>query len=384
MEVATSPSSKKKPGISSGLLINRDTLLKPLQLIAGVIERKQTLPILANVLLETTENELTVTATDLEAEIIGKAELEQTSSKRSRITVPGRKLIDICKALPEGAPIELRSDGKQVSIHSGKSRFALSTLSADEFPCVQLKTSSLETQIDTAELKELLHKTAFAMAQQDVRYYLNGILLEISSKQLRAVATDGHRLALKDLPCTAELEQKIQVIVPRKGVAELSRLLNSASEQVTLLISGNHIRIASKQFVFTSKLIDGRFPDYKRVIPSPSKNSFEIDSLEFKQALMRAAILCNDKFRGVKFELSTNRLKITSQNPEHESAEEELNINYQGDPLTIGFNVTYCLDILNATSSPTVRFSCVSNDKSALIEETDNNSTVYVIMPMTL
>ncbi len=325
----------------------RETLLKPLQQVIGVVERKQTLPILSNVLLSTENNQLSITGTDLEVELIGQTKLGDENLEASRLTLPGRKLIDICRALPENAPIELHRDKEKIILRSGQSRFMLSTLPADDFPMVEKLECHLKLTLPQYQLHRLLQRTYFAMAQQDVRYYLNGLLLETHPTKLRAVATDGHRLTSHVLGIETAIEHGLQIIIPRKGVIELLRLLADNENSVTLMIGNNHVCISTMDFTFTSKLIEGRFPDYERVIPKGGDKQITIDRDLLKQALSRTAILCNEKFKGIRFELRRGLLRILSSNPEQEAAEEEIKIDYTKEELDIGFNVNYLLDILN-------------------------------------
>lgn len=366
------------------LSLNRDTLLKPLQLVIGVVERKQTLPILSNVLLRTKDNNLSITGSDLEVELIGQSKLD-VNVQNSELTVPGRKLIDICKALPDGASIELYQDKDRVVIQSGRSRFLLTTLPADDFPSVETHETHVNFQIPQNALKHLLQRTYFSMAQQDVRYYLNGMLLELSLSTLQTVATDGHRLAMNSLTTKIESQHRLQVIVPRKGILELMRLLDDTDEVASVEVGSNHIRVSTGVCTFTSKLIEGRFPDYQRVIPKNGNKFIVVDRDLLKQILSRAAILCNEKFRGVRFELRANLLRTLANNPEQEAAEEEINVLYDQDDLDIGFNVNYLLDILNIVKPGDVKLYFADSNSSLLVEEADNdNKSLFVVMPMRL
>lgn len=366
------------------LHLQREMLLKPLQQVIGVVERKQTLPILSNVLINAKDNKISITGTDLEVELIGQIQVD-SAMKSGQLTLPGRKLMDICKALPENASIELYQEKERVILKSGRSRFTLATLPVADFPNIETQAVSLSFVLPQQELRYLLQRTLFAMAQQDVRYYLNGMLLEVEHNILRAVATDGHRLALNTVDAVTNETQKRQIIIPRKGVTELMRLLDDDESNVTITISNNHIRVEGENSIFTSKLIDGRFPDYKRVIPQSGNKVILIDRDELKSALSRTAILCNEKFRGVRFELRKNLLKILANNPEQEAAEDELNIEYNGGDLDIGFNVNYLLDILNVLKPGPVSLTFMDANSSMLIEEPDNQGdSLFVVMPMRL
>lgn len=367
------------------LTLDRESLLTPLQMVMGVVERKQTLPILSNVLLDTTDQSIAITGTDLEVELVGQLALD-VDLEPGRLTLPGRKLMDICKALPANAAIELCRDKERVIVTSGSSRFTLSTLPVDDFPNVGEQTPQVAFEIKQCDLQKLLQRCAFSMAQQDVRYYLNGLLFEITSDHIRHVATDGHRLACATLNnASVNTDQKTQVIVPRKGVIELLRLLQNSDDTVSISISENHIRAHTKRYRFTSKLIDGRFPDYERVIPKQTSKTITLEKGLFKDALSRVAILCNEKFRGLRFEFRQGLLRILANNPEQEAAEEELRIDYSDEDVDIGLNVTYLLDVINVTDSDVVTLNFSDANSSVVIEESDNDiHCTYVIMPMRL
>ncbi|EAQ65139.1 DNA polymerase III, beta chain [Marinomonas sp. MED121] len=359
----------------------RETLLKPLQLVAGVVERKQTMPVLANVLLEVKDNELTLTGSDLEVELVGHIQLDEC--QEGRITVPARKLMDICKSLPDSAVIELSVDDTRAIIRSGRSRFTLSTLPADEFPNIQDMQGDLSVVVAQNSVRRLIERTGFAMANQDVRYYLNGMLFEVADGQLRVVSTDGHRLAtaIEDAQVSGDLTQ---VIVPRKGVLELNRLLSDTDETVELQIGANHIRAKVADYIFTSKLVEGKFPDYHRVIPRNNDKIVIADRLELRQVFLRASILSNEKYRGVRLILTNGMLQVFANNPEQEEAEESVLVQYQGDDLEVGFNVSYLLDVLGVVNSQEVRISLNDATASALVEEADSHAAQYVVMPMRL
>ena len=366
--------------------IARDALIKPLNLVAGVVERRQTLPILSNVLLALEDKTLSLTGTDLEVELIGRVELD-AAGVDGEVTVPARKLVDICKSLPEGSIIEFSLEAGKATVKAGRSRFTLSTLPAADFPAVEGGAGSVALSLDQSLVKQLIDSTAFAMAQQDVRYYLNGLFLEIMGGRLRVVATDGHRLALATGPALVEAADT-GVIIPRKGVLELSRLLDG-SVPLELAIGTNHIRATNEQFTFTSKLVDGKFPDYERVIPKNADKSVIGERGELKQAFTRTAILSNEKYRGVRLKLSDNNLDITANNPEQEQAEEVVGVQYTGAELEIGFNVSYLLDVLSVLEQPQVRLSLSDEASSALLENAEAPSEgeperLYVVMPMRL
>lgn len=359
----------------------RETLLKPLQAVAGVVERRQTMPILANFLLVAKNGQLSITATDLEVELVAQAEI--AAQTEGEITVPGRKLLDICKALPEGADIEVSTTGERLVVQSGRSRFTLSTLAASDYPSIEDIQAKQVLKLPQGDFRRLLEKTHFAMAHQDVRYYLNGLLLDVGEQWIRAVATDGHRLALCEIPLDKKKASAQQVIVPRKGVLELQRLLGDAGD-IEVAIGDNHIRIDVGTIRFTSKLVDGRFPEYERVIPSATPNSLRAECTMLRQALQRAAILSNEKYRGIRLGLAENLLRIQAHNPEQEEAEEEVEVEYGGDSLEIGFNVNYLLDALGGIEGDKAEVGLSDSNSSCLIHEPGMENCKYVVMPMRL
>ena len=364
------------------LSIDRENLLKPLQQIIGAVERRQTMPALSNLLLKGSESGLSLTATDLEVELV--ADLEVKLTDQGDITIPARKLLDICRSLPDSAQLEISSSNEKVKVSSGRSRFTLATLPAEDFPTIDDLELDQSVIISELELRRLIEKTAFAMAQQDVRYYLNGMLLEVDAESIKAVSTDGHRLALTQIQHKSDIEGSKQIILPRKGVQELLRLLSIEDTQVTLALGKNHIRVNLPNLQLTSKLIDGRFPDYQRVLPEEEGNRAKIDKAALKQALTRASILSNEKYKGIRLILDDNTLIIQAQNPEHEEAEDELEIEYQGEKLEVGFNVVYLLDVLNALESDEVEVIIKDANSSALIVSPENQESRYVVMPMRL
>lgn len=368
------------------VLMTRDQLLKPLQQVAGVVEKRQTLQVLSNVLMVVDGDEFALTGTDLEVELVARATLD-AAGVSGRVTVPCRKLLDICRALPANAPVELSLDGQRLLLKSGKSRYTLSTLPANDFPNLEdTLAGSFTLTLTQRALKRLIDKTSFAMAQQDVRYYLNGMLFEVTEGRLRVVATDGHRLALCDATVAQDANEKQQVIVPRKGVQELSRLLSEEDDEVTLTLGSNHLRVTVGNVTFTSKLIDGRFPDYERVLPKGGDRTLVSGREELRSSLQRAAILCNEKFRGVRLHVAGDVLRILATNPDQEEAEEELQVEYNGKDLEIGFNVGYMLDVLNALQGAYSRIILGDSNSSALMRDNDDEQAdaLYVVMPMRL
>lgn len=362
--------------------IERNTLLKPLQQVSGALGGRPALPILGNILLQVENGYLSMTGTDLEVELVSKTVLEGEFEAGS-VTVPSRKFLDICRGLPDAANITVILEGERIIIRSGRSKFSLATLPAVDFPNIEDWTSEVEITLLQSNLRKLIDSTQFSMANQDVRYYLNGMMFETDGNTLRSVATDGHRMAVCNVTLESESPSK-QVIMPRKGVLELVRLLDNPEQHVTLQIGNSNLRASVNNFIFTSKLVDGRFPDYRRVMPQSTNKTLEAGCDELRQAFSRAAILSNEKFRGVRVNVGGNQMRITANNPEQEEAEEFLDVNYQGDDLEIGFNVSYVLDVLNTLKCNQVRISMSDANASALVEDCDNDEAMYVVMPIRL
>ncbi|EHK9577729.1 DNA polymerase III subunit beta [Vibrio parahaemolyticus] len=362
--------------------IERSHLIKPLQQVSGALGGRPTLPILGNLLIKVEENVLSMTATDLEVELVSKVTLEGDFEAGS-ITVPSRKFLDICRGLPDDAIITFVLEGDRVQVRSGRSRFSLATLPANDFPNIEDWQSEVEVSLNQADLRTLIDKTQFSMANQDVRYYLNGMLFEIDGTTLRSVATDGHRMAVSQTQLGADFAQK-QIIVPRKGVQELVKLMDAPEQPVVLQIGSSNVRAEVNNFIFTSKLVDGRFPDYRRVLPQHTNKTLIASCDELRQAFSRAAILSNEKFRGVRVNLAGSEMRITANNPEQEEAEEMLDVTFEGDPIEIGFNVSYVLDVLNTLRCEKVQVSMSDANASALIENADDDSAMYVVMPIRL
>jgi DNA polymerase-3 subunit beta len=362
--------------------LKRDVLLKPLSVAAGVVERRQSLPILANVLVKQDGNRLTLVGTDMEVEVITHVTTEQSAT--GEITLPARKLLDICRALPADAVVDITLDKDKAVIKSGRSRFRLLTLPATDFPSLDAANWDESLQFSQRDLKRLLERTAFCMAQQDVRYYLNGLLLDLQGKRVRAVATDGHRMALCEQDAANGAKSDRQVIVPRKGVMEMLRFLTDSEDPAEIQLSNNHLRLKIKDLTFTTKLIDGRFPDYNKVIPQQLPNKLLIKKDIFKDVLTRAAILSNEKYRGVRFTMSSGNLKLTAHNPEQEEAQEEVPVQYAGDEFEIGFNVSYVLDAVNAIDSADVEMSLNDPNSSCTLSAPSTTQIRYIIMPMRL
>jgi DNA polymerase III subunit beta len=359
----------------------REDFLAPLQSVIGVVERRQTMPVLANVLLAARDNRLSITGTDLEVELVATRQV--SVQQAGDITIPGRKLLDIFKSLPEKTSVTLSTEGERVSIRGGRSRFSLSSLPATDFPVIEEINAQQTLTLEQGEFRRLIDKTHFSMAQQDVRYYLNGLLLETDGKSLRAVATDGHRLAICEMVLKDQSQSGQQVIVPRKGVLELQRILGTEGS-IELAIGTNHVRAQIGDIRFSSKLIDGRFPEYGRVIPAHPSKIVEADRESLRAALQRTAILSNEKYRGIRLTARTDLLVIQAHNPEQEEAEDQVEVSYKGDEVEIGFNVNYLLDALSAIDTEKVEIGLTDANSSCLIYAPGTTHTRYVVMPMRL
>ena len=370
--------------------IQREQLLKPLKNVIGVLEQRQILQILSHVLIRIKEQQVTITATDSEIELSSSMLLDipredSLSASRIETTLPGRKLMDICRTLPEYAILHIELHNNQAIISACESRFVLTTLPATTFPTITLDSQCHEFNLSQKEFRYLIHRTQFAMAQQDVRYFLNGMLLEANEGVIRAVATDGHRLAINNIASSTINNNFIRAILPRKSIIELNRLLNEADTELLVRISANHIQVESEGFNFISNLIEGEYPDYKRIIPKEGHNIIRLGCLEFKQALVRVAILANETFRGVRLQLRKNRMRITTNNTEQEIAEEQIMLSYEGDEIDIGFNINYLIDVLNIIGTGVIKLTLSGPSSSMLIEEGEGDgNSLFVIMPITL
>ena len=369
--------------------LDRTTLLNCLLTIQGVVERRERLPILGNVLIVLKDGSVSVTATDMEIELVCRARVLE--GEDGEVTVPARKFVDICRSLPEDAVVFFEVGQNRSVVRAGRSRFTLNTLPVGEFPVADAIDEVVEVSILQRGLKELLDRTQFAMANQDVRYYLNGLLLEVRGKQLRAVSTDGHRLAQADVSVeeSSSQEEVHQCIIPRKGVLELHRLIQQqhADEVVSLVIGRASARAVVGDVTFTSRLIEGRFPDYNRVVPRREQcdKEAEVDREAVRRSLQRASILSNEKYRTVRLSFSESTLHVTANNPEHEEAEDEVDIQYTGDEVEIGFNVGYLIDVLGALRSDQVSFHLSDPGNSCLVTPKGEDETCrYVVMPMRL
>ncbi len=364
------------------LKTQREALLEPLQAVTGIIERRHTLPILSNVLLSRTDTQIEFVATDIEIEITTSMTVEGAGDSK-KITVGARKLVDILRALPEGSEVTLALQDKRLQVRSGKSRFNLQTLSAEDFPRLAL-VEALATTFSVPQklLKSLLGLVQYAMAQQDIRYYLNGLLMVVEEGQLKLVATDGHRLAYASRDVGGKNLSKQEVILPRKTIIELSKLLEDSEDSVAIELSSAQAKFKFGNVVLVSKLVDGKFPDYGRVIPQNHPKKLKLERIVLLQALQRAAILTSDKFRGVRWVLGEGSLKISCSNTEQEEAQEELDVPYKGETLDIGFNVGYLVDVLNNLDVAEVECGLGDANSSALFTLPGRNDFKYVVMPM--
>ena len=371
---------------------DRGTLLRALSMLAGVVERPQQtqviLPVLSHLLFDCSEDGLSMTGTDLEVELNVHVHDGVEVEQPGRATLPGRKLAEIWRSLQETSPVSVES-GDQVTVRSGRSRFQLATLPDEEYPSMETGGEG-ETELTVApgDLRRLLDQTSFAMAQQDVRYYLNGLLLEVTDSHIRSVATDGHRLAMCTLPGGAAGADRVQAIVPRKGVVELGRLLTDAEDTVELSLGNNYLRAKHAGYTLTTKLVEGQFPDYIKVIPKAGERQLTGDRETLRQSFLRAAIIGSDQRRVaplVRLAVEQDRLMVKANNAEtQEEAEEEVSVDYQGDTFEIGFNVDYLQDVLGVVDSDNVRVSIADGGGSALIEAGESEESVFVVMPMRL
>ncbi len=361
---------------------NREALMPVLSKVGGVVERRQTLPILGNFLLSAGEGAIHFTGTDLEVEI--QATTPAIVERPGDVTLPARKLVDICRALPDGVEISLKVEKERALLIAGRSRFTLSTLPPNDFPTMDGGAGAESIDLQSKTLKLLLEKTAFAMAMQDVRYYLNGLLVEVKPDRIVTVATDGHRLAKVEEELQSGIENEIQIILPRKTVLELNRLLGSDTGMVRIDISEKVFRAVLDDTVLTSKLVDGRYPDYDRVIPRMCERIAYADKEALRQALLRTSILSNEKYRGVKLNLEQGQLRLQTHNPEQEEAEEEIELEYAQEPTVIGFNVGYLMDVLSVLDEEEVELGFTDSNSSALVRNRGRNNETFVVMPMRL
>lgn len=364
------------------IIIQREDLLEPLQLISGVVEKRQTLPILSSILMIAQPEQLSLVGTNLEVELIGRIPMNGNNVLTTgEIAVPAHKLMDICRLLPDKAILELSHTNSQVIINSGRSRFVLSTFSSREFPSVEQESNFTEFAIPQNKLKHLIEKISFAMGEQDVRYFLNGLQVQIDTAGIDAVAADGHRLAFGFLSTPIEINAS-HAIIPRKGILELLRLLQDNEEKIIFGLSDHHIRVVTKNYTFTSKLIDSGVVNYHELMPENCDKSFQIRRDELKQAVTRIAVLLNEKIRAIRFQIGDNMLKILASNIIHEHAEEEINIDYKNTNIDIAFNANYLLDVLSAIRTEFVELCFASAGQPFLVKDPEKSAYTYVLMPI--
>jgi DNA polymerase III subunit beta len=357
----------------------KETLLPALQAVVSVVERRQTLAVIGNVLVEAQDDGIRLTATDLEVEL--QSTFAERVMEPGHITIPARKFLDVVRNLNDGIDIRLQVRADKAYLTAERSRYSLSTLPAMDFPGVDQLTDTIQLQLQQKIFKRLIESTQFCMALQDVRYYLNGILLDITPGSIKAVATDGHRLAVSEISQDFDIKERFQVIIPRKGVHEIFRLLSESENLVDITISSNHIQVQLPGLRFTSKLIDGRYPDYRSVIPEENFSAI-LDKENFKRALVRSAVILHEKMRGVRLSLNTDCLMIHATNQDQEEAEDEIVCEYQGDKIDIAFNVTYLLDVISVIHGDSIKMVFGKKNGSCLIADTSDDRSQFVVMPM--
>jgi DNA polymerase-3 subunit beta len=360
--------------------IDREILLEPLGNVTGIVEKRHALPILSNLLLEGHQGNLKFTATDLEMQISTHIKTELADD--FQITVSAKKLFDITRALPENSNIDIQIEENKAIVKAKKSRFNLQTLPPQDYPVMKKdENDSIELKLSQKEFKALLKQVDFAMAQQDIRYYLNGLLIEVKDKNINIVGTDGHRLSFTSLELKTPTNPA-QVIVPRKTIVELVKLLGDTDDPVEISFSNNQVNFKFNDIDLITKVIDGKFPDYDRVIPQGHDNVFNIDRSLLLDSMLRASILSNDKYRGIRMVVEEGNLKLVSNNSEQEQAEEELEIDYKGEKIDVGFNVTYLIDVLTNIQSDKLTFAFNDSSSSCLVTIPNNEKYKYVVMPM--
>jgi len=363
--------------------VPREGLLEPLQLVTGVVERRQTLPILSNLLVVADDGGISLTGTDQEVELCAKVSGVQDCDP-GEVTIPARKLLDICRSLAEGADVNCALGASRVSIQSGRFKSQLATLPASDFPKVEMGADVVSLTLSGNDLERLVAKCSFAMAQQDVRYFFNGMLIELESGLVRTVATNGQRMAISFIEADTSVAGKQQFIVPRKGVIELARLIPSGDTPVELHFSQNHMRAIAPGATLTTKLIDGVYPDYTRAIPASADKRMVGDRREIREALGRTAILSNEVYRNVRLLVSPGKLEVHANNPLQEEAEETISVAYDGEALEIGFNVGYLVDVLGVMEGEKVAMDFSDASSAALFTDSEDEKSRFVISPMML
>jgi DNA polymerase III subunit beta len=364
------------------LVVNREALLPALSKVVGVVERRQTLPILGNLLVAARGDRMEICGTDLEVEV--RTGCTAVVSHEGDTTLPARKLMDICRNLADGTDIRFRLNNERCVVTAGRGRFALGVLPAGDFPLMDPETDGLEVTVPEGVLRLILDKTAFAMAQQDVRYYLNGLLIEWEQSGINAVGTDGHRLAKFHRSLNLDVVERLQVIVPSKTILELRRQLSSTDDPVSIWVGSRSIRLSTGGMVMTSKLVDGRYPEYERVIPRELGKVAKVGTDALKRALARTSILSNEKYRGVRLAFEDGVLRLQAHNPEQEEAEEEIELDYKGESTAIGFNVAYLSDVLGAVDGSEIEVRFSDAGSSSVWRGAGAEDETYVVMPMRL
>lgn len=364
----------------------RDVLLRPLRMLAGVVERRQTLPVLSNLLIEVSDSGVMLRGTDLQLEVVVRASEGIEVAQSGAATVPAHKMAEIWQSLPEGSQVQIALESERVVIRSGRSRFALATIPVADFPSSQEdgqdESPNQEVALQQADMRRLIERTKCAMAIQDVRYFLNGMLFELGGNTLRAAASDGHRMALCTVDGGTDVADRLRLIVPRKSVLEMERLIAESDEQVQLVLGRNHIRVTQGGYTLTSKLIDGQFPEVDRIIPKDANKTILGDRETLRSALHRAAILSSEKSSEVRFHISADQLTLKASNPAEDEAEEAVAVEYAGEPVEVGFNVRYIQDVLNALDTESVKFSLPENNGIAVIEGPGAEEALYLVMPL--
>lgn len=360
--------------------LSRDELLMPLMQIVNVIEKKQTMPILANVLIKLENGLLTLTGTDLEIQIV--AHLEISNNDAVAITVSAKKLADICRSFSNDVQLKFTLNEDQLIVTSGRSRFTLATLAADDYPNFPEEQLEMEVLLSSHSMKKGLEKTAFSMGHQDVRYYLNGLLFNIFNQSIKFIASDGHRMALMDDQADFSCNEDYRLIIPRKAVTELSRILNDSEDEIRFEFSNSNIRVHFNNIVFSAKLINAKYPVFNKIFVQDFLSPITFEKQEIKESLSRIAILANEKSRGVTLTITADNLKISTHNPEHEEADEDIQIMYEGDPLTLSFNVGYLIDAISNIDAEQLIFTAAANGSCAIIEDSENTRYRFVVMSM--
>lgn len=363
--------------------IARDALLRPMQLVSGVVERRSTLPVLSNLLLDIQGNRLSLTSSNQELELSAEVDVSDVQSE-GRITASARKLFDICRSLPEDSEIQFSVVDAQLRVSSGRSNFSLATLPAEDFPKSENEIDTIALTLTQEQLSELLASTSFAMAQKDFRPYLNGMLIEVDSGSLRAVATDGHRLALHTVQVENNAKEKQRLILPRRSSIELARLLQDPEELVTITGGASHIRAQMSSCTLVSKLVNSRYADYERVIPREGSKSLVGNREALRQACQRASILFSEKYQIASFNLGSGEFKVVARNPDQEVAEESVSVDYEGDPIEIGFNISYLIDVFSAITTDKVRMELTDANSAVLLEPVENYGASFVVSPSRL